>query len=129
MRIASPVIAPRHLLVALTLVLPTSAASAAEPYEGSWAASVADCSEPKDGNLRIIGKSYFEHEGSCSIASASKFGGAWKLNLSCEGEGEKWKKQVIVGVHGEELLLGAPVAKALKLVRCKKEARPSNWPR
>lgn len=119
-------------LLFAAFLLPSLAAvadNAKHPFEGAWAPSAKACADPTDGNIRITSGKYFEHEGSCSIVQAAKAGSVWTLSLSCEGEGEKWKKSVKLEPKGSgQLEIVHTGAASSKLVRCKAEQRPPNWP-
>lgn len=116
----------RYALAAVIIAASVNATIAAQPYEGAWASSLEACSSPNDSNLRISGNRYFEHEGTCSIGSSKGFKGTWALFLTCEGEGEQWKKVVTLEPMGDKMRLGGDRGPVLR--RCRKSVRPPNWP-
>lgn len=118
----------RYALAVIALICCSTVAEAKQPYEGSFAGSTEACDKPDDGNIRISGSNYFEHEGSCKIRKTTKIDRGFKLDLECSGEGEKWRKQVSLYPHGSVMEVGEN-NQGRRVYQCEEEKRPANWPR
>ena len=118
----------RFILAAIALACCATAAVAKQPYEGAFAASYEACDKPDDGNMRISGSDYFEHEGRCKIRKTTTIDRGFKLTLECSGEGEKWKREVSLYPHGSVMEVGEN-SKGRRVYKCEEEKRPPNWPR
>jgi hypothetical protein len=89
------------LLLSLTALspLPALAQSAPKakplPYEGQWASSAKACRDPDGvGRMEISagGKRFFWYETRCTTSEIKPEGKrAWRMTMSCEGEGEKFR--------------------------------------
>jgi len=74
---------------------PAAAQQAKQPYEGQWASTAKACRDP-DGVSRMEisggGKGFFWYETRCTATEIKPEGKtAWRMKLSCEGEGEKFR--------------------------------------
>jgi hypothetical protein len=87
------------LLPLLLLAFPALAQSAPKarllPYIGQWASSAKACSDPDGvGRMEISGggKRFFWYETRCTATQINAEGkNAWRMTMSCEGEGEKFR--------------------------------------
>lgn len=91
------------LLALLILPLPASAQQARPPYEGQWASTAKACRDPDGvGRMEISGggKRFFWYETRCTATQIRPEGGnAWRMTLSCEGEGEKFRATPLLTLH------------------------------
>ena len=81
-------------LLAWPLSLCAQQAANAQPYEGQWASSAKACRDP-DGISRMEigggGRRFFWYETRCTATEIKPEGAnAWRIKMSCEGEGEKF---------------------------------------
>lgn len=100
-------------------------ASAAQPYDGFWAASQKDCANQDSADrLSVEGGNRFSWYETRCRAGRIKPGGnrAWMMRLSCEGEGEKFKSSPRVSIAADDRLVieNGPVGQATRqtYVRC-----------
>jgi hypothetical protein len=101
------------------------AASAAQPYEGFWASTKKDCTDQDSANRMSIegGNRLYWYETRCRAREIKPDGDrAWKMRLSCEGEGVKYKSspRVSIAADGKLVMDNGPVweGKRLTYVRC-----------
>lgn len=113
------------LAAGLVVVAGCGAAYAAQPYEGSWASTKKDCTDQDSANRLSIegGNRLYWYETRCTAGGIRPDGiGAWKMRLSCEGEGEKFKSnsRVSVTADGRLAMDNGPVGpgKRQTYVRC-----------
>jgi len=90
----------------LVFIAGCGVASAAQPYEGFWASTQKDCSDKDSANRMSIegGNRLYWYETRCRAGDIKPDGDrAWKMRLSCEGEGEKFKSspQVSIATDGK----------------------------
>lgn len=111
--------------VGLIMVAGCGVVSAAQLYEGFWASTRKDCNDQDSANRMSIegGNRLDWYETRCR-ASAIKPDGdrAWKMRMSCEGEGMKYKSnpRVSIATDGKLVFDNGPVGqgKRLTYVRC-----------
>lgn len=98
---------------------------AAQPYEGFWASTKKDCRDQDSANRMSIegGNRLYWYETRCrasEITADGKLG--WKMRLTCEGEGEKFRSnpQVSIAADGKLIMDNGPVGQAKRqtYVRC-----------
>lgn len=89
------------------LVLSAVAASAAErPFDGRWGFDAESCAlQPGESDLvpTVIANDEIRYyESHCRIESVEPIGGentaAWRVQLSCSGEGETWTSEEIFAI-------------------------------
>ena len=104
-------------------------ALAAQAYEGFWASTKKDCRDQDSANRMSIegGNRLYWYETRCRAGDIKPDGDrAWKMRLSCEGEGEKFKSspRVSIAADGKLVIDNGPVGQARRhtYVRC--ERRP-----
>ena len=114
-------------LVAAVLIVVAGCgmASAAQLYEGFWASTKKDCTDQDSPNRMSIegGNRLYWYETRCRAGEIKPDGErAWKMRLSCEGEGMKYKSnpRVSVAADGKMVMDNGPVGqnKRLTYVRC-----------
>ena len=100
-------------------------ASAAQPYEGLWASANKDCTDQDSADRLSIegGNRLYWYETRCTAREIKPDGiSAWKMRLSCEGEGEKVKSnpRVSIAADGRLVMDDGPVGqgKHQTYVRC-----------
>lgn len=87
-----------HHLRALTALLLTSTpAMAAEPWEGIWKALEASC-DWQDAPVAYTQKNVNGWESTCEVTKVQRLSveSSWLLDLDCWGEGEGWKTKELV---------------------------------
>jgi len=98
---------------------------AAQPYEGFWASTKKDCRDQDSANRMSIegGNRLYWYETRCrasEITADGKLG--WKMRLTCEGEGEKFRSnpKVSIAADGKLIMDNGPVGQAKRqtYVRC-----------
>jgi len=109
----------------LVLVAVSGIASAAQPYEGFWASTPRECrNQDSASRLSIEGGGRFNwYETRCRADEVKADGDrAWRMRLSCEGEGEKFKSRprVSIAADGKLVMDNGPVGRAKRqtYVRC-----------
>ncbi len=79
------------LKTAFALLLLTTAPAMAfdRQFLGTWAPDAPSCD--KDGNewFKVTPKSLVEREGVCSLKGAAPAGAGWRMNFTCQGDGEE----------------------------------------
>ena len=100
-------------------------ASAAQLYEGFWASTKKDCTDQDSANRMSIegGNRLSWYETRCRAGEIKPDGErAWKIRLSCEGEGMKYKStpRVSIAADGTLVMDNGPVGQAKRqtYVRC-----------
>ena len=100
-------------------------APAAQLYEGLWASTEKDCTDEDGVNRMSIegGNRLYWYETRCRAGEIKPDGDrAWKMRLSCEGEGRKYKSspRVSIAADGKLVMYDGPVGqnKRLTYVRC-----------
>lgn len=113
----------------LVVVAGCGVASAALPYEGFWASTKKDCTDQDSANrMSIEGRNrLYWYETRCRAGDIKPDGDrAWKMRLSCEGEGMKYKSspRVSIAANGKLVIDNGPVGnKRLTYVRCKRSKK------
>ena len=114
------------LAAGLVVIAGCGAASAAQPYEGFWASAKKDCTDQHSANRTSIegGNRLYWYDTRCRAGEIKPDGDrAWKIRLSCEGEGEKFKSnpRVSIATDGKLVMDNGPVGQAKRQthVRCK----------
>jgi hypothetical protein len=120
------------LISLLLLALPASAQPApkAKPllYEGQWASSAKACRDADGvGRMEISGggKRFFWYETRCTATQIKPAGAnAWRMKMSCEGEGEKFRAAPLLTLMQPDRLVFTgknPVGRGKRdaYVRCK----------
>ena len=121
MRVASLLAAGSGFLVVVALC---GVASAAQPYEGFWASAKKDCTDQDSANRLSIegGNRLYWYETRCRAGEIKPDGDrAWKMRMSCEGEGMKYESNPRVSIADGRLVIdNGPVGqgKRLTYVRC-----------
>ena len=121
MRVASLLAAGSGFLV---VVASCGVASAAQPYEGFWASAKKDCTDQDSANRLSIegGNRLYWYETRCRAGEIKPDGDrAWKMRMSCEGEGMKYESNPRVSIADGRLVIdNGPVGqgKRLTYVRC-----------
>lgn len=115
----------------LLMVALSGGASAAQPYEGFWASTPRDCRNQDSANrLSIDRANRFDwYETRCRADEVKADGDrAWRMRLSCEGEGEKFKSRprVSIAADGRLVMDNGPVGRARRqtYVRCEGPKKP-----
>jgi hypothetical protein len=113
------------LTAGLVVIAGCGVASAAQPYEGFWASTKKDCTDQDSANRMSIegGNRLYWYETRCRAGEIKPDGErAWKMRMSCEGEGMKYKSspRVSVAADGRLVIDNGPVGenKRLTYVRC-----------
>lgn len=91
----------KRIVLALIGLVVGCAAAIAETADGIWALSVANCTEISSPSVMTVNTqkalvSFYESE--CAIISSEAIGDqglAWRVGLSCSGEGETWIRDTI----------------------------------
>src|SRR5437588_12272460 len=87
---------------------------AAQAYEGIWASTKKDCRDQDSANRMSIegGNRLYWYETRCRAAEITADGMlSWKMRLSCEGEGEKYRSspRVSIAADGKLMMDNGPV--------------------
>ncbi|MGY8631163.1 hypothetical protein RAD15_01535 [Bradyrhizobium sp. 14AA] len=105
-------------------------AFAAQPYEGFWASTRKDCRDQDSANRMSIegGNRLYWYETRCRAGEITADGSrSWRMRLSCEGEGEKFRSnpRISIATDGKLVMDNGPVGQAKRqvYVRCD-AARP-----
>jgi hypothetical protein len=113
------------LTAGLIVVAGCGVALATQPYEGLWASAKKDCTDEDGVNRMSIegGNRLYWYETRCRAGEIKPDGDrAWKMRLSCEGEGMKYKSnpRVSIATDGGLVMDNGPVGegKRLTYVRC-----------
>jgi len=100
-------------------------ALAAQAYEGFWASTKKDCRDEDSANRMSIegGNRLFWYETRCRATEITADGKlSWKMKLSCEGEGEKYRSspRVSIAADGKLVMDNSPVGQGKRqtYVRC-----------
>jgi hypothetical protein len=117
----------RMLRVAvLGLMLSTVCASAAEPWEGLWAAEASWCrnspGETDQVPVRYSRTGIEGLESACSLTKVTRLQkvNAWILDQSCSGEGESWSARELVMVTDEgDMVRFTEEGFAITMKRCR----------
>ena len=113
------------ITAALVMVTGCSVASAAQLYEGLWASTEKDCTDEDGVNRMSIegGNRLYWYETRCRASEIKPNGArAWKMRMSCEGEGMKYKSspRVSIAADGKLVMDNGPVGEGKRqtYVRC-----------
>jgi len=113
------------ITAALVVVAGCSVASAAQLYEGLWASTEKDCTDEDGVNRMSIegGNRLYWYETRCRASEIKPNGArAWKMRMSCEGEGMKYKcsPRVSIATDGRLVMDNGPVGEGKRqtYVRC-----------
>jgi hypothetical protein len=100
-------------------------APAAQLYEGLWASTEKDCTDEDGVNRMSIegGNRLYWYETRCRAGEIKPVGDrAWKMRMSCEGEGMKYKSspRVSIATNGKLVMDNGPVGEGKRqtYVRC-----------
>lgn len=95
-------------------------ASAAEPFDGRWAADARACaSESAAASLRVNALSLQWGDAACLVRTSYRVRDAWHIGARCWGEGAISSVPITLRMRGEHLLLGWAGAPAEELRRCR----------
>ena len=113
------------LVFSLGAALVGEPAAAAQPYEGFWASTRKDCGDQDSANRMSIegGDRLYWYETRCRASAITPDGKlGWKMQLACEGEGEKFRAnpRVSIAADGRLVVDDGPVGRARRqtYVRC-----------
>lgn len=113
------------LAAGLVVVAGCGAAHAAQSYEGFWASTKKDCTDRDSANRLSIegGNRLYWYETRCTAGEIKPDGDrAWKMRMSCEGEGMKYKSspRVSIAADGKLVMDNGPVGQGKRqtYVRC-----------
>jgi hypothetical protein len=109
----------------LVVVAGCRVASAAQLYEGFWASTKNDCTDQDSAKHMSIegGNRLYWYETRCRASEIKPDGDrAWKMRLSCEGEGMNYKSspRVSMATDGRLVMDNGPVGEGRRqtYVRC-----------
>jgi hypothetical protein len=80
----------RTALSVVALLSFAGTAFAQQAYEGSWAGTKEDCSDPRMWVLSIESNEFWNFEAYCKIGRATKSGNQWKLSSKCSDNEGNW---------------------------------------
>ena len=113
-------------LLVLGSALAATPAFANQPYEGLWGSRPKDCRDPDGVNrMEINPNGLFWYETRCRPRGAVEQTGpkAWRMQVSCEGEGERFRARPRISLPSPDRLVmeDAPVTpvKRQSYVRCR----------
>ena len=114
------------VLVVVGSALATTGASAKQPYEGLWGSTAKDCRDPDGVNrMEINPNGLYWYETRCKPRGKVVQNGpnAWRMQVSCEGEGERFSARPRISLPSPDRLVmeDAPVTpvKRQSYVRCR----------
>ena len=94
----------KRIVSAAALVLLATPAMAEYAFEGSWAHA---CETAEGDSIPTVFESgrivYYESE--CAIGDVTAIGSAdqaWRLKVSCAGEGETWDRTILLALDGDD---------------------------
>jgi hypothetical protein len=107
-------------VLAALFVLPGQPASAAEPFDGRWAAEPQACTD--EGALvppLTVTRLLLTWPGAaCMVRTGYRVGNAWHISARCFGEGAISEVPIKLQMRGELLILDWPKARPEELRRC-----------
>ena len=84
-----------HFAAVPAIAAPKPAAKSEPPYHGLWGANAKACRD-RDGvsRMEINPNGFYWYETRCQASGITPDGvRAWRMQLACEGEGEKFQKR------------------------------------
>jgi len=110
------------LIVSFSLSI-SSSATAAEPWEGKWAADPSWCgntSETTDAVPVVYSRRRMEgYENSCRVTDIRRIRSETRLSLACEGEGMSYTDVQWLRVSGNRLRVRDKDGSTVTFFRCK----------
>ena len=105
---------------ACVVVATGTPASAAEPFDGRWAAEAQACIGERGVASPIVVNSLSLQwrDAACVVRTSYRVRGAWHIGARCWGEGVVSNVPITLRMRGEQLLLAWAGAPAEELRRC-----------
>lgn len=94
----------------MVAIVYVGSALAKEPYDGIWGDANVSC-QAEDSRLGIRGNRFDWYETHCTGRRLSGTGSTWKFDMSCRGEGQKFRRVTTISLPSPDRLVmdNAPV--------------------